>query len=301
MAFSPPFKQPAATTPTPQSGDSVLRQEEAATAKLSETQRMRGEEDARVAALRTMNAVRMLGPVLATVAGLGGSDEDQASRFSSLMESCHAMAMDAMSVMGVAHTEDRNRWMLNVWERTFAEALAKTPEQPFGREVVRAMVTAAKGRALEMPAYQGLSEETTVMMARVQALGPVLRAQMVFDFARPRDATIEEVAECLDDEVVRAIEQLAEPLAGTAERRTLYAVLAEEAGSLLAEAWQHEAARAIAALKKKTQAERDAWKVANPQGLPIDTVLMRFRQNMTRLVKLSKQIRPTTTRKAPRK
>lgn len=302
MAFSPPFKQAAPAAPeTGSSADSVLRQDTAAASKLSDTQRVRGEEEARVAALRTMNAVRMLGPVLGTVASLGGEDEDQARRFAALMETSHTLAVDAMSVMGVSHLEDRNRWMLNVWERAFAEALAKTPEQPLGREMVRAVVSAAKSHALDMPAYQGISEDATVMMARVQALGPVLRAQMTFDFARPRDTTIEEVAKCLDEEVVKAMDQLAEPLAGASERRTLYTVLAEEAGSLMTEAWQHESAKAIAALKKKTQAERDAWKVANPQGLPIDTVLLRFRQNMSRLVKLSKQLRPSTTRKPAKK
>lgn len=302
MAFSPPYKQAAPARSEDGSVESsVLRQDASAAAKLSDTQRLRGEEEARVAALRTMNAVRMLGPVLGTVASLGGEDEDQARRFASLMDTSHGLAVDAMSVMGVSPLEDRNRWMLNVWERAFAEALAKTPEQPMGREMVRALVSAATSRALDMPPYQGVSDDATVMMARVQALGPVLRAQMAFDFARPRESTIEEVAKCIDEEVVKAIEHLAEPLAGTSERRTLYTVLSEEAGALMTEAWQHEAAKAIAALKKKTQAERDAWKVANPQGLPIDTVLLRFRQNMSRLVKLSKQLRPTTARKQAKK
>lgn len=296
MAFSP-----HQTKPAPAQGKdegSVLRQDQAAGAKLNDTQRQRAEDDARVGALRTMNAVRMLGPVLAKVVSMGGSDEDQATRFSSLMDRTHTMAQDAVTVMGLSHAEARNQWMINVFERTFAEALARNPDEAFGREMVRALAKAAKDRSLDMPAYQDVPEEVAIMMARVQSMGPVLRAQLVFDFARPRDATIEEVVACMDEEVVKAIEQLVDPLTGNAERRTMFSVVSQEAGELMAEAWQHEATRAIAALKKKTQAERDAWKAANPQGLPIDTVMGRFRQQMGRLVKLSKQIRPSTTKKA---
>lgn len=295
MAFSPN----ATKTPQPaKETTSVLRQDQSAGNKLNDTQRQRAEDDARVSALRTMNAVRMLGPVLGKVVAMGGSDEDQANRFSSLMDRVHEMAKDAVSVMGLNHAEDRNQWMVNVFERTFAEALARNPDEAFGREMVRALSKAAKARSLDAPAYQDVPEEVAIMMSRVQSMGPVLRAQLIFDFARPRDATIEEVMTCLDEEVVKAMEQLVDPLTGNAERRTMFSVVAQEAGELMAEAWQHEASRAIAALKKKTQAEREAWKAANPQGLPIDTVLSRFRQQMGRLVKLSKQIRPSTAKKA---
>ena len=287
-----------ATPPAAADGQSVLRPSAQAASKLSDTQRQRGEDGARVAALRTMNAVRMLAPVLARVAAEGGSDEDQAHRFASAMAQAHALAVDAALVLGFDSAAEGDRWAVNVLERTFAQALSGNLSNPPGREVVRALATSARKGATDMPPYQDLPEDTALTMARIQAMGPVLRAQLAFDFARPRDTTIAEVLTCLDEEVVKGVDALAEPLAGAAERRTLFSVLAQEGGEFMAEAWQHEAAKAITALRKKSQAERDAWKVANPQGLPIETVLARFRQHMTRLTKLTKQLRPATARPA---
>ena len=299
MAFNPSRTQAAPALPSAKDAESsVLQSDRSAAAKLSDTQVQKAEDGARVAALRTMNAVRMLGPVLSKVAAEGGSDEDQAYRFSSLMEKTHALAVDAALVLGFSSTDDRDRWALNVLERTFADVLSKNPDEPSGRLVVRSLATAAKSRATDMPAYQDIGEDTSLTMARIQAMGPVLRAQAAFDFARPKDQTVAEVMACLDDEVVKAMEALVEPLAGAPERRTLFSVLSQEGGELMAEAWQHEAAKAIAALRKKTLAEREAWKSANPQGLPIETVLARFRQQMGRLVKLTRQLRPSTKKPA---
>lgn len=295
MAFKPPMNQERAPKPLSEKEvGSVLRPDPDAASKLSDSQRQRAGDDARVSALRTMNAVRMLSPVLAKVAAEGGSDEEQASRFSALMEKTNAMAIDAAIVLGVSPDESKHKWVLNVFERAFSEVLSKNLDEPAGRETVRALVRAAKDRGNDAPHYQNIDEEVSLTAARVQALGPVLRAQVSFDFARPREQTIEEVMKCLDEEVVSAVDMLAEPLAEAPERRTLFSVVSQEAGELMAEAWNHEAGRAIAALRKKTIAEREAWKTANPQGLPIETVLTRFRQHMGRLVKLTKQLRPST-------
>jgi hypothetical protein len=299
MAFTP--SRPQSATPAVSSKEtekSVLHSDRSGASKLSDTQVQKAEDNARVAALRTMNAVRMLGPVLSKVAAEGGSDEDQAYRFSSLMEKTHGLAVDAALVLGFTPTDERDRWALNVLERTFADVLSKNLEEPSGRQVVRSLAAAAKSRATDIPIYQDIGEDVSLTMARIQAMGPVLRAQAAFDFARPKDQTIAEVLGCLDDEVVKAMEALVEPLAGAPERRTLFSVLSQEGGELMAEAWHHEAAKAIAALRKKTLAEREAWKKANPQGLPIETVLARFRQQMGRLVKLTRQLRPSTKKPA---
>ena len=297
MAFRPSIliTPPAATH---EGAASVLHQEVGAANGLSETQRVKGEENSRVSAIRTMNALRMLGPVLARVASDGGSDADQAYRFTSVMERSHVLAVDAAQSMGFSTTEERDRWALNVLERTFAEVLSKSPENGPGPNVIRALVAAARSRAVDVPPYKDSSEAGMLAMARVQAMGPVLREQAIFDFARPRDTTIEEVMTCLDAEVVMAMEMLVDPLAGSSERRTMFGVLSQEAGEMMSEAWRHEASKAITALRKKPQVEREAWKIANPQGLPIETVLTRFRQHMARLAKLSKQLRPSAKKPA---
>lgn len=297
MAFKP--KQEASSAPAVPPAASALqgalRQDSSAVSSMSETKRQRAENDARVQSLRVMNAARMLGPVLNQVVSEGGSDEDQAQRFASLITRANKMAVDAALLLGFTPTSDRDKWAVNVLERTFSEALA-TPASAAatdsGRAVVRAVVDAAKARALDVPEYEDINEDAAITIARIQSLGPVLRAQSKFDFARPRETTITEVATCMDEEVVKLMTILVPPATGAPERRTVYTVLSQEAGRFMEEAWLHEAAKAIAALRKRTVQEREAWKAANPQGLPIETVLARFRAQMARMGKLVKQLRP---------
>lgn len=292
MAFRPASSQPQSTDL--QAASSVLRPDPGALDKLSDTQADRAIHDARSAALRVMNAIRMLGPLLTQSMKVGGDEKDQALSFTQMMKSAHDLAVDAALQLGLSITEERDRWALNVLERTFSEVIAQSGNRVPTHETISALVQAAKERALEVPNFVETNEENTLTLSRIQALGPLLRAQMGFDFGRPRDSTIQELLRVLDEEVVKGVEYLADPVAGAAERRTLFSVLSQEASELLTEAWQHEGQKAMNALRQKSKPEIEAWRKANPQGLPIETVFNRFRQNMARLIKLTKQIRPNS-------
>ena len=93
----------------------------------------------------------------------------------------------------------------------------------------------------------------------------------------------------LVEEVMESMQELLSPVAAASERRTMFGLLCQEAGRVMASSWDHEAAQARQVLSKKTRQQVDAWAAANPAGLPIKSVATRFSAFMKRLRRLSRQ------------
>lgn len=246
---------------------------------------------AHVQSLRTMNAVRTLAPILAAAVAGGGDDREQAARFARLLAQSTELATQTLQALGYAPEAERNRWMINVLERGFAEVVATGVE--IGASLPALLAQALPERASDMLGTQELGPDAAMAAALVQGLLPVIAAQQQFDFFRNRDADLPALRELLLDEVAKTMEVLLPPMTGASERRTMLALLCQEGGRALADAWLREAERAREALSRKTRVEVSAWRNANPQGFPIDTVHARFREAMHRIRVLAK---PASTR-----
>lgn len=252
------------------------------------------QDQARSATLKTINAWRTLAPIALHAVAAGGTDRDQSTRFAETMGLLNVAACAAVRELGLDPLDEKNRWSINVIERSLAGAVdgGRVP----GEELARSIGQAASRRGADWPAWVDHDEPTTVSLALLKALAPVARAQDVFDFYRPRDADLDRARDAIIEETVRAMESLADPLAAEGPRRTLFLAIAEEAGEGLASAWRRETTRARDALMQKSQAELKAWRAANPNGLPVESVFQLFHQHMHRLVALARHPKASTRR-----
>lgn len=274
---------PVSAAPAPSSVEGVLQPDPVRSAELEargpDAQRAAGAA-AHVQALRTMNAVRTLVPLLATATAGGGDDRQQATRFSSLLGRATKLASDTLSALNYDPTLERNRWMVNVLERGYAEVVAAGDVPDTVAQEVAAGLAA---RACELPENVDLGQDATLALSMVQAMLPIVLAQQQFDFFRDRTQDLNQARDLLLEEVVKTMETLAPPMAGVSERGTMLGLLCQEAGKALGQAWEWGAAQAREALSRKTKAEITAWRAANPSGFPIAPVHARFRETMHRI------------------
>lgn len=246
---------------------------------------------ARVQALRTMNAVRTISPILALACAADGLDnKQQAKLFISMLNRSTQLAERAASRLGFDPKADR--WAVNTLERGFALVLAANQDIP--DDLADVLAEALPDHAFDVPARApGISEmqdDAVVGISLLQAMAPVAASQQKFGFLRPdRDKDLREMRALLVDEVMESMQELLSPVASASERKTMFGLLCQEAGRVLASSWDHEAELARQVLSKKTRAQVEAWKTANPAGLPIKSVSTRFSGFMKRLRRLSRQ------------
>ncbi len=292
MAFKPSIAKPSnasAINPAETGIEGVLVPDPVRQAELEDKGPAAVEaasSSAHVLALRTMNAVRTIAPILSVAVTVEGDSRDQAACFARLLSRSTELARQTLSAMGYDVEAARNRWMINVLERGFSEIVALDKEIDEG--LVKALAQALPEHAFDPGETQDLSKDNAIGVSIVQAMLPIVLSQQKFDFFRNKDQDLEAARALLLEEVAKTIEVLLAPMTGTEERLRMLSLLCQEAGKAFADAWDREAERAKEVLSRKTKSEIGAWRQANPQGFPIDTVYKRFKETMHRIRALSK-------------
>lgn len=247
--------------------------------------------NARVQALRTMNAVRTISPILALACAADGLDnKQQAKLFVGMLNRSTQLAERAAARIGLDPRTER--WAVNTLERGFAQVLAANPE--VSDELADVLAERLPLHAFDVPdrapGISEMHEDAVLGISLLQAMMPVAASQQKFGFLRAdRDKDLLDMKALLVDEVMEGMQELLSPVASASERKTMFGLLCQEAGRVLASSWDHEAELARQVLSKKTRAQVDAWKAANPGGLPIKSVGIRFSSFMKRLRRLSRQ------------
>lgn len=259
-------------------------------------------DEARRKTLRALNALRIVGPLLAAVMekpGAGASDEESAKAFKALVASTSALSEKVSRKLGADPEDPSNFWIRNMLERAFAEALkdqwAKNQsadlsalEGPIDALIAMDAPWADAGRE-----FESLSIESTVRSSLIRAATPVLmKAQLGFDFFRNMDNEIEPIMRHLMGAASKAALSMADPNASEKDRAGLFSILISEAGNLYATSWWVAGKQAVKDVSKLSDSELQAMLKDHPDGLPLDSVNTLFEKNFNRLVSVANRLVP---------
>lgn len=294
--------QPQATTDDLVYDSSVLHRDEDQAAAIERRQPSnfsRAENEARVKAVRSINAIRLLSPALRAALDAGPEEEAQVNRFTQLMDQANQSAAEAVVTLGLTPDKPRDRWAMNVLERVFVEALAGPPTHTPSPGLARLVSVAGEARAVVNPDADkpSLPLSPAIRLSLIKALMPVWRAQTEFDFFRQdQSADLHEAASRLLDQTLLAVKTLVDPLTADDERLSVFRAVLEESGTMLAHAWHTETVKARRVLEGRSAADLKRWRASNPSGFPLEKVWLEFETQMGRLVRLSGLARPQLRR-----
>lgn len=249
------------------------------------------EEMARSKALKVMNTIRTLGPAINRALAHSDKDDEQAQYLITMTDLTQKMAKETAEVMGINHTYAGNRWMLNVLERTYMEALPDDmlQEGSIGVKMIKAIYQVASEREQEKSDrdIKEIPMTLSVQLALIKAMSPVLREQNKFDFFRNRDADIESISNIIMNSASEAVKESLDPLTKEEDRVIAYKVFVEEAGKSFADCWKLEADKVKEALSSKSAIEVETLLESRPDGLSIDKIITNFENQFRRLKSLT--------------
>jgi hypothetical protein len=245
------------------------------------------EESARIRAMKQINAARIVAPALR--AAISGEMEDDArvALFMSITQRSRLCAEGVLKVLGYDPSDRFQRWIVNGMERATVN-LCVSGDVP-SPALLTAFANAIDSRRDQKQPWAEFSQDTACALALARALAPVLAAQERFDFFRDKEADLERIRSSLLRTAAIGVQEACDPLTRTAERQTVFAVFIEEGGQMLADLWSRDTQRAQRAMQQQTKAQVEAWRKANPNGFPLETLFAAFEQQMARLIRLSKQ------------
>lgn len=262
----------------------------------------RAGDDARRKTLRTLNAVKIVSPIMAAVVEKysgAGSETDSIAFFKRLVIQASEMSEQVVKGLGADPVASENFWLRNMLERSFCEMLRDQVQR--GKEGSLKALEPFLMTVVEMDLphhdvsqkFENWSVETVVRSAIFRACAPIIAKASNFDFFRKDpDKDFEEIAKLLMRVASEATLKLADKAAGEKERASLFSVLIAEAGVLYASAWQACGKQVVTNLSNLSNKELQALLAENPEGLPLDGVQESFEKNFNRLVSMSAKLVP---------
>lgn len=259
-------------------------------------------DEARKKTLRTLNAIKIISPVLSAVVerhGASGSEDESLSTFRRLVSQASEMSELMIRELGEDPEAPGSFWLRNMLERTFCEILRDQVQrgkegslkslQPVLREVAKMQWASAEGAA----EFETWGTDTTVRAALMKATAPVMIKAAVFDFFRADlAADMEDVMRVLMGAASRATLSIVDSAASEREKASLFAVLVGEAGLLYASAWNVCGKQVVGNLSGLNDKELKELLAQSPSGLPLDKVNAMFEKSFSRLVALSVKLVP---------
>jgi len=257
--------------------------------------------DVRKKTLRTLNAIKIVAPILSTlVVKSSNGEEDSVGLFKRLVGQSSEMSELVVRQLGEDPLRPENFWLRNMLERVFCEVLRD--------QVLRGDVGSLKSvepvvRAIgemdwasvseESGVYESWSTDATVKIALIRAAAPILAKSSSFNFFRTNmDEDLEDILKLLMGSAGKATDSMVDHHAGEKERASLFSVLVVEAGGLYSSAWHACGKQVVATLSNLSDKQLQVLLRDNPSGLPLDAVNEMFEKNFARLVYLSSKLVP---------
>lgn len=262
----------------------------------------RASDEARRKTMRTLNAVKILSPVLSAVIerhGASGSEDESLATFRRLVSQASEMSELVIVELGEDPASPDSFWLRNMLERAFCEILRDQVQrgkdgslkslQPVLRQVARMEWPSGEGKV----EFETWGPDTTVRAALIRATAPVMIKAAGFDFFRTDlAADMEAIMRSLMGAASRATLAICDPIASEKEKASLFSVLVGEAGSLYASAWNACGKQVVKNLSGLNDKELKSLLSQNPTGLPLDKVNAMFEKSFGRLVALSVKLVP---------
>lgn len=242
------------------------------------------EEADTVDARKCMNAMRTVGAALTQVIE---DPVSSAENFQKLMDEAGRVSRILLLRWGFNPEDRKNRWMLNVVEKSLIPHLST--QNPMSEDLITQLSHTLVERQIEYTDNNAWQNEGMIEIAVYKGVGTLVALQNEFNFGRKKtlDNDVQHLTDLVVDHAQNAMEELCPELTPHADRVTFYVLLLEQLFEIMEASWKRNAAKAHAALSGLSNEQMKTWKQANPEGFALSPIEETFKQNASRLLRLT--------------
>lgn len=262
------------------------------------------KEEARRKAIRALNALKIINPLLCTIIDSSitdGDDSQSSSKFKVMIGNCSDLSEQLLKSLGVDPYDSKNLWMRNSFERFFADLIKESAPKGKSIDIVQikkmmsiVLKECASGNLGEGLVFEEESADVHLKNKIVMASSQLIqRLSLSFDFFRKDvDKDIEKIIAHIIKEAHKYSKELSDKNSQKKDQYQVLGMLIQEGVEMYVSAWRAVGKRAADRLSKLSDKELTKFLQGHPDGLPIDEVFSLFDKNFSRLVVLSKKLLP---------
>lgn len=246
------------------------------------------QENAVIDARKCMNAVKTIGSAL--VKSLE-KPEKQSETFQHIIEEAGRVSRMLLLRWGHNPEDRKNRWMLNVVEKSLMPYLSSETVLP--EDLVDRLASALVQQQTDVVYDTSWQKTEMIDMTIFSGVASLIKCQQGFNFGRRQtlDDDIQQLTNLVCTAAQNAVQELLPELTPHPERVTFYALMLEQLFELMTSSWNRNALKAQSAFAGLNKEQIKQWNVANPNGFALSPVEEMFQQNANRLLRLTVSIR----------
>ena len=251
--------------------------------------------------LKTLNAIKIVSPIITALMhkpGVDAPSEEMSASFRLLIKEISNLSGIVCEKIGVDPSKEKNYWVRNVLEKSFAEILKDQwiANEKIDTEKVVALiqnvVDFSEGVAEKID-YDEIPDKALLKIASIKAMMPIINeAKTNFDLYRDLEADIEPIMTKLFEKSAYAVNRLADNYAESSDRAKIFYMIMQEAGNLYASSWHAEGERFLSIMDsygpEKLQKALDKYK--NSGGFPIDKMEMEFDKYFDKMIVITEKL-----------
>lgn len=254
--------------------------------------------------LKTLNALKIVSPIICALMekpGVDAPNEEMSESFRHLIKETSEIAEKFCEKMKIDPTKEKNFWIRNVIEKSFAEILRvqwTTTGQTNLSQITKLFdeVLKVAETSSETNSYEELSAISNVRTATFRAIMPILtEAQTNFDLYRNLENDIEPITQKIFEVSSKAVDKLADDYADSADRAKLFYMITQEAGNLYAASWRAETKKIAEIMEKNTpeKLEKIIEKYKSTGGFPLNRIEHDFEKYFAKMMIITEKLVPS--------
>lgn len=259
------------------------------------------QKDAFQYTLKTLNAIKIVAPVISALLrnpGLDASNDDLSASFKTIISELSELSEKICQNIGIDYKQERNFWIRNSIEKTLSSVL-KEQWLAFGKlnsdsilKLVSQIDETIVEACPEKLHYEDLSDEASVKYSVIRAIMPIFSEFQKNSLLRDFEKDVEPISEKLFLTAKDGVDKLADDFADSEARAKLFSMLIQEAGRLYAVLWHAEASRidAIAAGYSPDKVKATIDKYKNSGGFPLSKIDSDFDKYFPRIVMTAEKL-----------
>lgn len=265
------------------------------------------QKGSRQAVLKTMNALRVISPVVCALIahpGTEGKPKEISEAFKKMFTDISFISEKMCEKLGVNPKEETNFWVKNVFEKNFAEIIKSQWETNHSASVDEIIplfddiLKVAEGM-METQTYEDVSPVNNVRAAVLRCTIPIIMESINgYHLYRKIDDDLEHIAGVIFNASMDACKFLADPYSDATSRAKLFYLLTTQATQVYLAAWRAEGMKLEEMIMKQAErADQFRKKCYDNGGLPINSVDKHFYKHFDKLVAITTKLTSGGTRK----
>lgn len=265
------------------------------------------QKGSRQAVLKTMNALRVVSPVVCALIshpGVDGKPQDVSAAFKKMFTDISFISEKMCEKLDVNPKEEANFWIKNVFEKNFAEIIKSQWETNHSAEVDEIVplfddILKVADKMTSTQNYEDISPVTNVRAAVLRCTIPIImEAINGFHLYRVVEEDVEHIADVIFNASLNACQSLADEYADATSRSKLFYLLTTQATQVYLAAWRAEGiALENLIMRQPEKAEELRKRCYESGGLPIVKVDNHFFKYFEKLVIVTEKLTSTGSRK----